>query len=66
MEILSSLINPETSKGKDGVPEIGMLFIQSVYDSLHLLLPNSQSIASPSFPLGNHKSVLYVCDDYKF
>ena len=31
--------------------------------SLHLLIPNSQSIpASFPLPLGNHKYVLYICE----
>ena len=43
-----------------------LLFIHSLYNSLHLLTPNSQSIPSPSpSPLGNHKSVLYVCESMK-
>ena len=37
-----------------------LLFIRSIYNSLCLLTPNSQSIPAP--PLGNHKSVLYVCE----
>ena len=38
-------------------------FILSIYNSLHLLIPNSQSVPPPPFfPLGNHKSVLYVCE----
>ena len=38
-----------------------LLFIHSVYNSLHLLMSNSQSIPPPPhLPLGNHKSVLYV------
>ena len=32
-----------------------LFLIHSVFNSLHLLIPNSQS----SLPLGNHKSVLY-------
>ena len=40
------------------------LFIHSLYsNSLHLLIPNSQSIPLPLLlSLGNHKSVLYVCE----
>ena len=42
---------------------VGTLFIHSIYNSLHLLNPNSQSILpSPLLPLGNHKSILYVCE----
>ena len=38
-----------------------LLFIHALYNSLHLLIPNSQFIPPPSsLPLGNHKSVLYV------
>ena len=37
------------------------LFIHSKCNSLHLLTPNSQSIALP-FPLGNHKSILCGCE----
>ena len=34
-----------------------------IYNSLHLLIPNSQSIPPPpTLPLRNHKSVLYVCE----
>ena len=39
-----------------------LFFIQSLYSSLYLLIPNSQSIPPPPHPLGNHKSVLYVCE----
>ena len=38
-------------------------FIHSVYNSLHLLIPNSHSIPPPSpIALGNHRSVFYVYD----
>ena len=44
-----------------------LLFIHSVYNSLHLLISNSHSISpSPFSPLGNHKPVLYVCVDSAF
>ena len=34
-----------------------------ISNSLHLLIPNSQSIPPPPLlPLGTHKSVLYVCE----
>ena len=37
-----------------------LFFIHSMYNSLHLLIPNSQAIPSlPALPLCNHKSVLY-------
>ena len=37
-----------------------LLFIHSIYTTLHLLIPNSQSIPTPPLlPLGNHKSVFY-------
>ena len=40
-----------------------LLFIRSIYNSLHLLIPISQSILLLlSLPLGNHRSVLYVCE----
>ena len=41
-----------------------LLFIHSMCNSLHLFVPNSQSIPppAPSLPLGNHKPVLYVCE----
>ena len=36
-----------------------LFFIHTVYNSLHLLIPNSYFIPSPfPLPLGNHKSVL--------
>ena len=38
-----------------------LLFICSLYNSLHIIIPNSQSIPPPS-PLGNYKSDLYVCE----
>ena len=40
-----------------------LLFVHSTCNSLHLLIPNSQSIHFPPLlPLGNHKSLLYVCE----
>ena len=36
-------------------------FIHPVCNSLHLLIPNSQSLLPRPLPLGNHKSALYVC-----
>ena len=40
-----------------------LLFIHSIYNSLHLLISNSQPILfPPRLLLGNHKSVLYVCE----
>ena len=38
-----------------------LLFIHSVYASLHLPTPDSQSVPPPAFRLGNRRSVLYVC-----
>ena len=39
------------------------MFTHSRYNSFHLLTPNSQSFPPPPpFSLGNHKSVLYVCE----
>ena len=39
-----------------------LLFIHSTCNSLHLPTPNFQSIPlPPPLPLGNHKSVLYIC-----
>ena len=37
-------------------------------NSLHLLIPNSQSEPTPPhlLPLGNHKSLLYVCESVSF
>ena len=36
-------------------------FIHSIYNSLYLLIPHSQSIPLPSpLPLGSHKPILYV------
>ena len=38
-----------------------LLFIHSIYNSLYLLVPNSQSNPPlPPLPLGNHKSVFYA------
>ena len=40
-----------------------LLFTHRICNSVYLLIPNSQSIPpSPLFPLGNHQSVLYVCE----
>ena len=39
-----------------------LLFIHPVYNSLHLLISNSQSVPSLPYTSGNHKSVLYVCE----
>ena len=40
-----------------------LLFICSIYTSLHLLNPNSHSIPPPALQApGNHKSVLCVCE----
>ena len=36
-----------------------LLLIHSVHKSLHLLIPNCQSIPPP-LPIGNHKFVLYI------
>ena len=41
-----------------------LLSIHSNFNSLHLLIQNSQSI--PHHPLGKHKSVLHVCESVKF
>ena len=42
-----------------------LLFIHSVYNSLHLLTPNSQSNPPQHpLPLGNHMSVLYQTTDF--
>ena len=39
-----------------------LLFIHSIYNSLHLLIPDSQSIPLPTHLfLGNHKCILYGC-----
>ena len=38
-----------------------LLFIHPIYKSLSLI-PNSHSIPPQPSPLGNHKSVLYVCE----
>ena len=43
---------------------IRTLFIHPLYNSLHLLIPNSQSI--PPHPLGNHKFILSVCESVCF
>ena len=42
-----------------------LLFAHPMYNSLHLLIPNSQSLPPPALsPLAtNHKSVLYVCNN---
>ena len=40
------------------------LVVYSIYNSLHLLTPNSQSFAS--HPLGNYKSVLHVFESTLF
>ena len=38
-----------------------LVFIHSIYNSLHLLIPNFHSIPPlPLLPLGNHKPVFYV------
>ena len=37
-----------------------LLCIHSTFNSLHLLIPHSQSIPPLCLPLGNLKSVLYV------
>ena len=40
-----------------------LLLIHLIYNSLHLLTPNSHCIPSPPhLLLGNHKSVLYACE----
>ena len=39
---------------------MALLFIHSVYNSMHLLIPHSQSFPPP--PPGNHEPVLYVCE----
>ena len=42
-----------------------LLFIHSLYNSLHLLIPNAQSILLPLLlPLGDKKPVLYVCESF--
>ena len=41
-----------------------LLLIHPIYNSFHLLIPNSQSIPPP--PLGNHKSLLYVYESKNF
>ena len=38
------------------------LFIHPTYNSLHLLIPNSQPIPSPPAPPWQPQSVLYVCE----
>ena len=42
------------------------LLKHSKCNSLHLLTPNSQSLPLLSLPLGNHKSVLHVCEFVSF
>ena len=37
-----------------------LLFIHSIYNSLHLLIPNSQSFPPPAPTRSNHKSVLFT------
>ena len=38
-----------------------LLYINLIYNTLHLLIPNSQSILPPlPLPIGNHRFVLYV------
>ena len=40
-----------------------LLSIHPMYNSLHLLTPKSHSMTpTPFLSLGNHKSVLYVCE----
>ena len=39
-----------------------LLFIYSIYNSLHLLISNCQSIFPYPLPLGSHRSFLYVCE----
>ena len=40
-----------------------LLFINSIYNDLHLLTPNSQYVfPSPPFPFGNHKFIFYVSE----
>ena len=40
-----------------------LLLIHSIYKSLPLLTPNSQSIPlPPSLPLEKHKSDVYICE----
>ena len=40
-----------------------LLFIHPTYNSLHLLISNSQSVPPlSSLSFGNHKSILYVCE----
>ena len=36
--------------------------IYIIYNSLYLLISNSQFIPAPSFPFGNRKFVFYVCE----
>ena len=39
------------------------LFICSVYNSLYLLIPSSQSFPpQPFLPFDNHESVIYYCE----
>ena len=43
-----------------------LLFIPSIYNSLHLLIPNSQSIPPPpTLPLGNQKSDSHILFSFK-
>ena len=39
-----------------------LLFTYPIYINLHLLIPNSRSIPLPALHLGNHSSVLSVCE----
>ena len=42
-----------------------LLFVHHIYNSLHLLTPNPQSISFPtSIPFDNHKSLLYAHDPF--
>ena len=45
------------------VYSITLLFFHSKCNGFHLLTPKSQFVPlPPSTPLGNHKSVLHVCE----
>ena len=46
----------------DIVPSCTLLSMHSIYYSLHLLTPSSQSVPLPNplSPLGNHESTVYV------